>query len=101
MKKETVLSFNDILRFVNNNSSEFFDLIALCRNLHSQIFDYNTACAFDDDKDKLAKLEAEIDNEQQQVVEKIKTAFDCGSLELTAKAVFNEIVMPLSEVEDK
>ena len=101
MGKENISSFEEMLAFIRNNKSAFFELIELCRNLHSQIFDYNTACAFDDDKDKLAKLEAEIDNEQQQVVEKIKTAFDCGSLELTAKAVFNEIVMPLSEVEDK
>ena len=102
MNKENVTSFEEMLVFIRNNKSAFFELIELCRKLHSQIFDYNTARAFDDDdKDKLAGLEAEIDSSQEQVVEKIKTAFDCGSLELTAKAVFNEIVMPLSEVEDK
>ena len=102
MGKENVSSFEEMLVLIRNNKSSFFELIELCRKLHSQIFDYNTARAFDDDdKDKLARLEAEIDSEQKKVVEKIKTAFDCGSLELTPKAVFNEIVLPLSEVEDK
>ena len=101
MNKENVTSFEEMLVFIRNNKSAFFELIELCRKLHSQIFDYNTAHAFDDDKDKLAGLEAEIDSAQEQVVEKIKTAFEYGSLELTTKAVFNEIVMPLSEVEDK
>lgn len=101
MNKENVTSFEEMLVFIRNNKSAFYELIELCRKLHSQIFDYNTARAFDDDMEKLAGLEAEIDSAQKQVVEKIKTAFDCGSLELTAKAVFNEIVMPLSEVEDK
>ena len=99
MKKAS--SFEAILTFVKNNASDFAELIELCRSVHELVFDYNTMSAFDDDKDKLAVQEAKIDSEQQKVVEIIKTAFDCGSLELTTKAVFNEIVVPLSEVEDK
>lgn len=95
-------SFEEMLSLIKNNKADFFELIDLCRSVHSLVFDYNTIHAFDDDdKEKLAGLEDEINSSQKQVVEKIKTAFDCGSLELTAKAVFNEIVMPLSEVEDK
>ena len=101
MNKENVTSFEEMLVFIRNNKSVFYELIEICRKLHSLIFDYNTVRALDDDKDKLAGLEAEIDSAQKQVVEKIKTAFDCGSLELNPKAIFNEIVLPLSEVEDK
>ena len=100
MDKENVTSFEAILTFVKNNASDFAELIELCRSVHELVFDYNTMSVFDDDKEKLAVQEAKIDSEQQKVVEKIKTAFDYGSLELTAKAVFNEIVVPLSEVED-
>ena len=102
MNKENVTSFEEILVFIRNNKSTFYKLIEICRKLHSLIFDYNTVRALDDDdKDKLAKLENEIDSEQKKVLEIIKTAFDCGNLELNPKTIFNEIVLPLSEVEDK
>ena len=106
MEKQKVLSFEEILTFVKNNSSDFNNLIELCRSVHELVFDYNTfnelkICAKDDSDNSAATQKAQIDSEIEKIIETIKTAFEVEALELTPKTVFNEIIMPLSKVEDK
>ncbi|MCR4733866.1 MAG: hypothetical protein K5829_02530 [Treponema sp.] len=107
MKKQNALSFYELVTFVTNNSSNFSemqDLINTCRNIHTLSFDYNTAKAFNTkSKEELEKMEVEIDLQIEKVIEKINASFDFNSdnLKLTKESVFNDIIMPLSKVEDK
>ena len=107
MEKQSVLSFYDVVTFTLNNSAKFSELQELienCRNIHSLSFDYNTAKAFNSEsKEKLESMESEIDLQIKKVMEIIKACFDFNSenLAFTQKSVFNEVVVPLSEVQDK
>jgi hypothetical protein len=106
MEKQKVLSFEDIVSFVKNNSSDFSDFIELCRSVHELVFDYNTFSKLkiitkDDSDSSTATQKAQIDSEIEKIIETIKTSFDVKTLELTHKIVFNEIIMVLSKVEDK
>ena len=106
MEKQKVLSFEDIVSFVKNNSSDFSDFIELCRSVHELVFDYNTfrelKIGSEDNSDNSAATQkAQIDSEIEKIIELIKLDFDAEALELTPKTVFNEIIMPLSKVEDK
>ncbi len=106
MEKQKVLSFEEILAFVKNNSSDFNNLIELCRSVHELVFDYNTFnelenVSKDNSDNSAATQKAQIDSEIEKIIELIKLDFDAEALELTPKTVFNEIIMPLSKVEDK
>ena len=103
MEKQKVLSFEEILAFVKSNSSDFNNLIELCRSVHELVFDYNTFNELENvSKDNSAATQkAQIDSEIEKIIELIKLDFDAEALELTPKTVFNEIIMPLSKVEDK
>lgn len=106
MEKQKVLSFEEILAFVRNNSSDFNNLLELCRNVHELVFDYNTFnelenVSKDNSDNSAATQKAQIDSEIGKIIELIKLDFDAEALELTPKTVFNEIIMPLSKVEDK
>ena len=106
MEKQKVLSFEEILAFVRNNSSDFNNLIELCRNVHELVFDYNTFnelenVSKDNSDNSAATQKAQIDSEIEKIIELLKTSFDLEGLELTPKTVFNEIIMALSKVEDK
>ena len=103
MEKHKVLSFEEILAFVKSNSSDFNNLIELCRSVHELVFDYNTFNELENvSKDNSAATQkAQIDSEIEKIIELIKLDFDAEALELTPKTVFNEIIMPLSKVEDK
>lgn len=106
MEKQKVLSFEEILAFVKDNSSDFNNLIELCRSVHELVFDYNTFnelenVSKDNSDNSAATQKAQIDSEIEKIIELIKLDFDAEALELTPKTVFNEIIMPLSKVEDK
>ncbi len=106
MEKQKVLSFEEIVAFVKNNSSDFNNLIELCRSVHELVFDYNTFnelenVSKDNSDNSAATQKAQIDSEIEKIIELIKLDFDAEALELTPKTVFNEIIMPLSKVEDK
>ena len=103
MEKQKVLSFEEILAFVKSNSSDFNNLIELCRSVHELVFDYNTFNELENvSKDNSAATQkAQIDSEIEKIIELIKLDFDAEALELTPKTVFNEIIMALSKVEDK
>lgn len=106
MEKQKVLSFEEILAFVKNNSSDFNNLLELCRNVHELVFDYNTfnelkIVSKDNSDNSAAAQKAQIDSEIEKIIELLKTSFDLEALELTPKTVFNEIIMTLSKVEDK
>ena len=106
MEKQKVLSFEEILAFVKNNSSDFNNLIELCRSVHELVFDYNTFRELkngseDNSDSSVIEQETQIDSEIEKIIELIKLDFDAEALELTPKTVFNEIIMPLSKVEDK
>ena len=105
MEKQSVLSFYDIVTFAINNSSkisELQELIELCRNIHSLSFDYNTIKSFNpENKTEIESMESSINLQMEKVVEIIKSSFDFENLDLSQKSVFNEIVMPLSQVQDK
>ena len=46
-------------------------------------------------------LSDQIDSEINKIIEKIKASFELDSLELNPQAVFNEVIVPLSEIIDK
>ena len=105
MKKEKVSSFDKLLDFIKANSADFTDLINCCRNIHVLVFDYNSLC-FLESSDKASdsnktSLSDQIDSEINKIIEKIKASFEVEGFELNPNAVFNEVIMPLSEVVDK
>ena len=113
MKKEKVSSFDALLDFIKTNYSDFTEFINCCRNIHTLVFDYNSVCFLESsDKElekesektadnKKATLSDQIDSEINKITEKIKASFELDSLELNPQTVFNEVIMPLSEVVDK
>ena len=117
MKKEKVSSFDSLQAFVKTNYSDFTDFINCCRKVHTLVFDYNSLCFLEtSDKESEKELEKEsdksadrnktslsdqIDSEINKIIEKIKASFELDGLELNPQTVFNEVIMPLSEVVDK
>lgn len=113
MKKEKVSSFDSLLAFVKTNYSDFTDFINCCRKVHTLVFDYNSLCFLEtSDKEsekelektadnKKATLSEQIDFEINKITEKIKSSFELDGLELNPQTVFNEVIMPLSEIIDK
>ena len=109
MKKEKVSSFDALLDFIKTNYSDFTDFINCCRNIHTLVFDYNSLCFLetsDKESDKSAdrnktSLSDQIDSEINKIIEKIKASFEFDGLELNPQTVFNEVIMPLSEIIDK
>ena len=113
MKKEKVSSFDALLDFIKTNYSDFTDFINCCRNIHTLVFDYNSVCFLESsDKElekesektadnKKATLSDQIDSEINKIIEKIKASFELDGLELNSQTVFNEVIMPLSEIIDK
>lgn len=113
MKKEKVSSFDSLLTFVKTNYSDFTEFINCCRKVHTLVFDYNSLC-FLETSDKESEKESDkstdrnktslsdqIDSEINKIIEKIKASFELDGLELNPQTVFNEVIMPLSEVVDK
>lgn len=113
MKKEIVSSFDALLDFIKTNYSDFTEFINCCRNIHTLVFDYNSLCFLESlDKESEKELEKtadrnktslsdQIDSEINKIIEKIKASFELDSLELNPQTVFNEVIMPLSEIIDK
>ena len=113
MKKEKVSSFDALLDFIKTNYSDFTDFINCCRKVHTLVFDYNSLCflkstdkELEKESDKSAdrnktSLSEQIDSEINKIIEKIKASFELDSLELNPRTVFNEVIMPLSEIIDK
>ena len=113
MKKEKVSSFEALLAFVKTNYSDFTEFINCCRKVHTLVFDYNSLCFLEtSDKEsekelektadnKKATLSDQIDSEINKISEKIKASFELDGLELNPQTVFNEVIMPLSEIIDK
>ncbi len=113
MKKEKVSSFDSLLAFVKTNYSDFTDFINCCRKVHTLVFDYNSLCFLEtSDKESEKELEKtadrnktslsdQIDSEINKIIEKIKASFELDGLELNPQTVFNEVIMPLSEIIDK
>ncbi len=113
MKKEKVSSFDSLQAFVKTNYSDFTDFINCCRKVHTLVFDYNSLCFLETpDKEsekelektadnKKATLSDQIDFEINKISEKIKASFELDGLELNPQTVFNEVIMPLSEIIDK
>lgn len=113
MKKEKVSSFDFLQAFVKTNYSDFTDFINCCRKVHTLVFDYNSLCFLEtSDKEsekelektadnKKATLSDQIDSEINKITEKIKASFELDGLELNPQTVFNEVIMPLSEIIDK
>ena len=113
MKKEKVSSFDKFLDVIKVNSADFTDFINCCRNIHALVFDYNSLCFLEtSDKEsekelektaynKKASLSDQIDSEINKIIEKINASFEVEGFELNPNAVFNEVIMPLSEVVDK
>ncbi len=113
MKKEKVSSFDALLDFIKTNYSDFTDFINCCRNIHTLVFDYNSLCFLESSDKELEKesektadrnkatLSDQIDSEINKIIEKIKSSFELDGLELNPQTVFNEVIVPLSEVIDK
>lgn len=113
MKKEKVSSFDFLQAFVKTNYSDFTEFINCCRKVHTLVFDYNSLCFLEtSDKEsekelektadnKKATLSDQIDSEINKIIEKIKASFELDGLELNPQTVFNEVIMPLSEIIDK
>lgn len=117
MKKEKVSSLDALLDFIKTNYSDFTDFINCCRNIHTLVFDYNSLCFLETSDKELEKesekesdksadrnktsLSDQIDSEINKISEKIKASFELDSLELNPQTVFNEVIMPLSEIIDK
>ncbi|MCR5764855.1 MAG: hypothetical protein K6G09_02635, partial [Treponema sp.] len=113
MKKEKVSSFDSLLTFVKANYSDFTDFINCCRKVHTLVFDYNSLCFLESSDKELEKesektadrnktsLSDQIDSEINKITEKIKASFELDGLELNPQTVFNEVIMPLSEIIDK
>lgn len=113
MKKEKVSSFDALLDFIKTNYSDFTEFINCCRNIHTLVFDYNSLCFLEtSDKElekesektadnKKATLSDQIDSEINKIIEKIKASFELDGLELNPQTVFNEVIVPLSEIIDK
>jgi len=113
MKKEKVSSFDSLQAFVKTNYSDFTDFINCCRKVHTLVFDYNSLCFLETsekesekESDKSAdrnktSLSEQIDFEINKIIEKIKASFELDGLELNPQTVFNEVIMPLSEIIDK
>ena len=113
MKKEKVSSFDALQDFIKTNYSDFTDFINCCRNIHTLVFDYNSLCFLETsdkesekESDKSAdsnktSLSDQIDSEINKIIEKIKASFELDGLELNLQTVFNEVIMPLSEIIDK
>ena len=113
MKKEKIFSFDSLLTFVKANYSDFTDFINCCRNIHTLVFDYNSLCFLESSDNELEKesdksadrnktsLSDQIDSEINKIIEKIKASFELDGLELNPQTVFNEVIMPLSEIIDK
>jgi len=113
MKKEKVSSFDSLQAFVKTNYSDFTDFINCCRKVHTLVFDYNSLCFLEtSDKESEKELEKtadrnktslsdQIDSEINKIIEKIKASFELDGLELNPQTVFNEVIMPLSEIIDK
>ena len=113
MKKEKVSSFDALEDFIKTNYSDFTDFINCCRNIHTLVFDYNSLCFLESSDNELEKesdksadnkkatLSDQIDFEINKITEKIKASFELDDLELNPQTVFNEVIMPLSEIIDK
>ena len=113
MKKEKVSSFDALEDFIKTNYSDFTDFINCCRNIHTLVFDYNSLCFLESSDNELEKesdksadnkkatLSDQIDFEINKMTEKIKASFELDDLELNPQTVFNEVIMPLSEIIDK
>lgn len=113
MKKEIVSSFEALQAFVKTNYFDFTEFINCCRNIHTLVFDYNSLCFLETSDKELEKesdksadrnktsLSDQIDSEINKIIEKIKASFELDGLELNPQTVFNEVIMPLSEVVDK
>lgn len=113
MKKEKVSSFDFLQAFVKTNYSDFTEFINCCRNIHTLVFDYNSLCFLESSDNELEKesektadrnktsLSEQIDFEINRIIEKIKASFELDGLELNPQTVFNEVIMPLSEIIDK
>lgn len=113
MKKEKVSSFDALLDFIKTNYSDFTDFINCCRKVHTLVFDYNSLCFLEtSDKESEKELEKtadnkkitlsdQIDSEINKIIEKIKASFELDGLKLNLQTVFNEVIMPLSEIIDK
>ena len=113
MKKEKVSSFDALLDFIKTNYSDFTEFINCCRKVHTLVFDYNSLCFLESSDKELEKesdksadrnktsLSDQIDSEINKIIEKIKASFELDVLELNPQTVFNEVIMPLSEIIDK
>lgn len=113
MKKEKVSSFDALLDFIKTNYSDFTEFINCCRKVHTLVFDYNSLCFLESSDNELEKesdksadrnktsLSDQIDSEINKIIEKIKASFELDGLELNPQTVFNEVIMPLSEIIDK
>ena len=102
MEKQEAHSYNDIINSVKNAPDDFRELIGLCRKTHELAFDFNTAKTFGS-KEKTEGLEKDITYHQKKILDIIKGCFSYNpdAINLSEQNLFNEIIMPLSKIEDR